>query len=170
MAGWDGVSRRVRRLWGWWDGMGNRHPNSAKKVSEQVCLDRGAQGHLGLTDLHCCAPVWSENKNRNPSMGELSPGSPGSLVLDLPSGPRPCQLGGFANSTVPKADPGTLPCVQDVESFCCCSEEPNKLKIKEGHCVCFSSPWKLVSWKSTQEQCRSFRTLATNWWILMAKK
>lgn len=31
------------------------HPECAKD-SEQVCLDRRTQGHLGLTELHCCAP------------------------------------------------------------------------------------------------------------------
>ena len=45
------------------------------------------------------------------------------------------RLCGFANSTVPKADPGTLAWVQDVEGFCCCSGEPGKLK--GGHCVFF---------------------------------
>lgn len=49
---------RGGRLWGRGGWMWNSHPDCAKKVSEQVCLDRGAQGHLGLTALHCCAPRW----------------------------------------------------------------------------------------------------------------
>lgn len=40
---------------GW---MWNSHPDCAKKVSEQVCLDRGAQEHPGPTALHCCVLGW----------------------------------------------------------------------------------------------------------------
>lgn len=78
------------------------------------------------------------------------------------------RLCGFANSTVPKADPGTLAWVQELRVSVAAVGSPTSLKSKDT--VCFSSPWKLVSWKSTQEQCRSFRTLATDWWVLMAKK
>lgn len=36
----------------------SNHPDCAKQVSEQVCLDRGAQEHRRTTALRCCDTGW----------------------------------------------------------------------------------------------------------------
>lgn len=160
MAGW----RWCEQVRG---GLGEvgRDGESLSKLWQRRSVSRfgqGAQGHLGLTDLHC-TPGWSENKNRSPSVGELSPESLWSLVLDLPSGPSSCPACGLQIALFPKLTQGHSHVSRMLTVSVAAVGSPTSLKSKEDTVCVFLPPWKLVSWKSTQEQCRSFRTLATNW-------